>query len=85
MCSMRMLADDSDDIERNITSSDVDFLEGEDAEPEDVDEKTNTKTSKTKDKPESAHVSVDNLTIPDLSSLEHDVDMNNSDIMSVIR
>ena len=83
---MRMWTDDN--LEQNITSSDIDFLEGEDEE-----ENSNAKISKKKDKPaESAHVSVDNtkhaLTTPDLSGLEHkadsDVVMNNVDIMSVL-
>ena len=80
---MRMWTDYN--LERNITSSDVDFLEGEDEE-----KKSNAKVSK-KNKPENAHVSVDNakhvLTTTDLSSLEHkansDVVMNDVDIMSV--
>jgi hypothetical protein len=82
---MRMLTDYN--LERNITSSDVDFLEGEDEE-----KKSNAKVPKKKNKPENAHVSVDNakhvLTTPDLSGLEHkadsDVVMNDVDIMSVL-
>ena len=73
MCSMRMWADD--DIERNITSSDVEFLEGGEI---------SDKTSKEKDKP--ASVDKGNTTPPDLSGIGHrdkDVDMHDSDIMSV--
>ena len=83
VCSMSMWADD--DIERSITSSDVEFLEGEDSK-----KKSNTKTSrKIKDKPESTRASIDNarraLATPDLSGLKRkadDDDMN--DIMSVL-
>jgi len=85
LCSTSMWADD--DIERNITSSDVEFLEGED-----LKKKSNVKTlRKIKDKPESSHASIDNarhvLATPDLSGLkrkadEDDDDMNN--IMSVL-
>ena len=50
-CPMSMCADD--EIERNITSSDVKFLEGDDSK-----EKSNAKKMrKVKDKPESADVS----------------------------
>ena len=76
-----------DDIERNITSSDVEFLEGED-----LKKKGNAKTSrKIKDKLQSTRASIDNarhvLVTPDLSSLKRkadddDDDMN--DIMSVL-
>jgi hypothetical protein len=63
--STSMWADD--DIERNITSSDVEFLTGEDVE------KVSNGTTK-KDKQESNHAFVDNakhvLTTPDLSGFE---------------
>jgi hypothetical protein len=79
LCSTSMWADD--DIERNITSSDVEFLEGKDS-----NKKSNAKTlGKVKDKPESepfnnaGHV----LTTPDLTGLIHDDDVDMSDIMSV--
>jgi hypothetical protein len=84
LCFMSMWADD--DIEQNITSSDVEFLEGEDSKI-----KGNVKTSKKiKDRPESTHVSIDNarhvLVTPDLSGLKRkaaaDDDMN--EIMSVL-
>lgn len=64
-----------DEIERNITSSDVEFLEGE-------DNKEKTTRKEVKKKPASVSASFNNarhvLTTPDLSV---DVDMN--DIMSV--
>ena len=69
------------DIERNITSSDVEFLEGEDSKEKD-DAKTSRKVGKDKLPVESARASSDNarhvLTTPDLSGLLHDedVDMN---------
>jgi hypothetical protein len=68
-------ADHDDDIERNITSSDVEFLEGEDK-----DDMSDAKTSK-KDKPEKTRASIHNaLTTPNLSGLEHtDVNMNISE------
>lgn len=73
-------------LERNITSSDVEFLEGEDSVKE---KKVKTFESlKIKDKPEGSRV--DNarhvLATPDLPGLKHkdsDVDMM-SDIMSVL-
>jgi hypothetical protein len=76
-----MCADD--DIERNITSSDVEFLEGDDSK-----EKSNAKKTRKVNSKDSADVSFNNtrhvLTTSDLSgaSLIHDgdVDMN---IMSV--
>jgi len=72
----------NDDIERNITSSDVEFLEGNDSK-----ENSNT-TSKTmrkvKDKTESAHAPFDNaLTTPDLPgtlATHDDVDIMMDDI-----
>ena len=96
MCSscLRLWADDSNILERNITSSDVEFLEGRDFK-----ENSSAKTSrKIKDKLENAHASIDSnarhvpvltLTTPDLSGLKHkadcdNVDMNDSDIMSVL-
>jgi hypothetical protein len=84
LCSTSMWTED--DIERNITSSDVEFLEGED-----LKKKGNAKTSrKIKDKPQSTRASIDNarhvLATPDLSGLKRkaddDDDMN--DIMSVL-
>ena len=67
-----------DDIERNITSSDVEFLEGE-------DHKEKTTKKEVKNKPASVSASFNNarhvLTTPDLSADHLDVDMN--DIMSV--
>jgi hypothetical protein len=84
LCSTSMWADD--DLERNITSSDVEFLEGED-----LKKKSIVKTSrKIKDKPESSRASIDNarhvLATSDLSGLKRkaddDDDMN--DIMSVL-
>ena len=81
--SMSMCADD--DIERNITSSDVEFLEGDNSKDKSNAKKTRKVNSK--DKPESADVPFNNtrhvLKTSDLSaSLIHndDVDMN---IMSV--
>jgi hypothetical protein len=72
-------------IERNITSSDVDFLEGEDS-----GKKGKATTMMMKDKRENTR-SFDNAltTPPDLSGLKHkaseDVDMGMSDdIMSVL-
>jgi hypothetical protein len=66
-----------DDIERNITSSDVEFLEGTDM--------TDATTSKEKDKPETVNKE---KTTPERSGVEHkadsDVDMQDSDIMSVL-
>jgi hypothetical protein len=80
---MSMWADD--DIERNITSSDIEFLEGED------EKEGNARTSKKKDKPESTRTAIENaknvfkLTTSDLSGLEHeaaseDVNMNDSSV-----
>ena len=65
-------------IERNITSSDVEFLEGEDEE-----KKNNGKvTRKAKDKPENTRVLIDKardlLTTSDLSGLQADVEMNDN-------
>jgi hypothetical protein len=65
-------------IERNITSSDVEFLEGEDE-----DKKNNDKgTRKAKDKPENSRVLIDKarhmLTTSDLSGLQADVEMNDN-------
>ena len=85
MCSMSMWADDG--IEWDITSSNVEFLEGESLNIE--REGTNAKTSKDKRESARASVMVDNiLTTPDLPNLEHkgdsDIDMNDSDIMSVL-
>jgi hypothetical protein len=72
-----------DDIERNITSSDVEFLEGKDSKKEN----NATSLRKGKDKPESARASFDNarhgLTTPDLTGLHEDDDVDMNDIMSV--
>jgi hypothetical protein len=82
-----MWADDY--IERNITSSDVEFLEGEDFNEEsDV-------SKKIKDKPESPRASINNtLATPDLPGLgnkadqlptaDHDDDIYMDDVMSVL-
>ena len=78
----------ADDIERNITSSDVEFLEGH--EEEDSGKKNKATTGMViKDKPESiTDNAIDNaLTTSDLSGLQNDasedVEMNDADIMSV--
>ena len=73
-CLRRTRADNG--IEQNITSSDIDFLEGDD-----ISDAKKDKTEK--------HASVDKTrTTPDLSGLERkddsDVDMLDSDIMSVL-
>jgi hypothetical protein len=71
---MRMQADNI--IERNITSSDVEFLEGKDEEKKN-DGKV---TRKVKDKPENTRVLIDKarhmLMTSDLSGLQADVEMN---------
>jgi hypothetical protein len=81
LCSTSMWADD--DIERNVTSSDVEFLEGED-----LKKKSNVKTSrKIKDKPESSRASIDNarhvLATSDLSGLKRKADDDMNDIITV--
>jgi hypothetical protein len=76
-----MWADDLDDIERNITSSNVEFLEGRDS---DSKKKSNATLRKVKDKPESASASFDNTRhSPDVPGLIHDHDDDMNDIMSV--
>ena len=82
LCSTSMWADD--DIERNITSSDVEFLEGED-----LKKKSNVKTSrKIKDKPESSCASIDNarhvLATLDLSGLKHKADEDDDDMNNIM-
>ena len=64
-------------IERNITSSDVEYLVGEDEE-----KKNDGKVRKAKDKPENTRVLIDKarhmLTTSDLSGLQADVEMNDN-------
>jgi hypothetical protein len=75
---MTMWPDDLDDLERNITSSDVEFLTGEE------EEKSKAKSSK--DKPEGTRASINAKATSDLSGFEHkaDIVMDDSDtIMSV--
>lgn len=75
----------ADDIlDRNITSSDVEYLEGRDLE-----KKSSGKTTrKIKDKPESTRVSIDNarhmLTASDLSGFQADCDIDMNEIALVI-
>lgn len=84
-CSMNMQADNI--VERNITSSDVEFLEGEDEEKKDngkATRKGKDKPEKGKDKPENTRVLIDKarhmLTTSDLSEsgLQADVEMNDN-------
>lgn len=74
---------DTNDIERNITSSDVEFLEGGDSQ-----KKSDTMMSKkVEDKQESAHAPFDSashvLTTSDLSGVIHSEDVEMNDVMSV--
>jgi hypothetical protein len=73
---MSMQADNI--IERNITSSDVEFLEGEDEEKKNKGKVTR----KAKDKPENTRILIDKarhmLTTSDLSGLQADVEMNDN-------
>lgn len=81
LCLKGMWADDYY-IERNITSSDVEFLEGNDGEKE-----SNGKKKGKMSKPEKRTSVVDKarplLTIPDLSGLQDDGDVDMNDIMLV--
>ena len=68
-------------IERNITSSDVEFLEGEDEEKK-SNHPIEKVTRKAKDKPENTRVLIDKaknlLMTSDLSGLQVDVEMNDN-------
>lgn len=82
LCLASIWADDN--IERNITSSDIEFLEGEDEEKKSISKTTRKK----KDKPENSRTSIDKakhaLTASDLSSgLQADGDVDMNDIMLV--
>ena len=81
LCSTSMHWPADEIIERNITSSDVEFLEGEDEEKK-SNHPIEKVTRKAKDKPENTRVLIDkaknSLMTSDLSGLQVDVEMNDN-------
>jgi hypothetical protein len=69
-------------IERNITSSDVEFLQGRD-EDEDLD-CVATRRTWIKGKPDSSQASVEHVFTSDLSGLQTDNDVDMNGIMLVL-
>lgn len=85
LCSTTVLADESN-LERNITSSDVEYLTGRDGEKE-GDGKVSKKTRKIKDKPEHhdtrSFIDKARQMTPERSGVMVDGDVDMSDIMLV--
>ena len=73
----------NDDIERNITSSDVEFLEGRDVD-EDLEIAATRRIVKGKPESPQAFSNVEHVLTSDLSGLQTDFDVDMNEIMLVL-